>query len=143
MTVISMDSLHTEELREALQKNLRKFRTAAGFSQEELSQLLGMNRATYTYYETGKTRPDLATLVTLAEIFQTTVDGLLGTAAPPKRKRENESPVFNLLKDEKQVICLYRSLPEAQRARWLDLGKGLAREVRGRTPKPAGREKNP
>ena len=41
MTVISMDSLHTEELREALQKNLRKFRTAAGFSQEELLSCWG------------------------------------------------------------------------------------------------------
>ena len=69
MTVISMDSLHTEELREALQKNLRKFRTAAGFSQEELSQLLGMNRATYTYYETGKTTPSVVDLYVLARIY--------------------------------------------------------------------------
>ena len=70
MTVISMDSLHTEELREALQKNLRKFRTAAGFSQEELSQLLGMNRATYTYYETGKTTPSVVDLYRLAQLYR-------------------------------------------------------------------------
>lgn len=69
MTVISMDSLHTEELREALQKNLRKFRTAAGFSQEELSQLLGMNRATYTYYETSKTTPSVVDLYVLARLY--------------------------------------------------------------------------
>ena len=69
MTVISMDSLHTEELREALQKNLQKFRTAAGFSQEELSQLLGMNRATYTYYETGKTTPSVVDLYVLARLY--------------------------------------------------------------------------
>ena len=127
----------------SLPKTLRGIREKFGYTQQQIADVLCIDRSTYSYYETGKTRPDLATLVTLAEIFQTTVDGLLGTAAPPKGKRENESPVFNLLKDEKQVICLYRSLPEAQRARWLDLGKGLAREVRGRTPKPAGREKNP
>ena len=44
-------------LREALRQNLKKFRKEAHFSQEQIAQQLGVNRATYTYYETGKTTP--------------------------------------------------------------------------------------
>ena len=52
-----MKKLHGEMLREALRQNLKKFRKEAHFSQEQIAQQLGVNRATYTYYETGKTTP--------------------------------------------------------------------------------------
>ena len=42
-----------EELRRRLRENLRKFRGEDGYSQEEVAQLLGVSRPTYTYYETG------------------------------------------------------------------------------------------
>ena len=52
-----MKKLHGEMLREALRQNLKKFRKEAHFSQEQIARQLGVNRATYTYYETGKTTP--------------------------------------------------------------------------------------
>ena len=52
-----MKKLHGEMLREALRQNLKKFRKEAHFSQGQIAQQLGVNRATYTYYETGKTTP--------------------------------------------------------------------------------------
>ena len=44
-----MKKLHGEMLREALRQNLKKFRKEAHFSQEQIAQQLGVNRATYTY----------------------------------------------------------------------------------------------
>ena len=41
-----------EAIRKALRENLRKFRTEARYSQQDVAQILGINRATYTYYET-------------------------------------------------------------------------------------------
>ena len=52
-------------LREALRQNLKKFRKEAHFSQEQIAQQLGVNRATYTYYETGKTTPSVEDLYRL------------------------------------------------------------------------------
>ena len=76
----------------SLPKTLRGIREKFGYTQQQIADVLCIDRSTYSYYETGKTRPDLATLVTLAEIFQTTVDGLLGTAAPAERETRKRKP---------------------------------------------------
>ena len=123
MTVISMDSLHTEEPREALQKNLRKFRTAAGFSQEELSQLLGMNRATYTYYETGKTTPSISVLKLLAKIYNVSLMELLMDESEAGQLRDSSRSdsfdhikyIYDLSADERLLVGIFRSAtPEEQ-----------------------------
>ena len=63
------NSHNGENLREALRGNLRQFRTEARYSQAAIANLLGMNRATYTYYETGKTTPSVVDLFTLARLY--------------------------------------------------------------------------
>lgn len=73
--VVIVKNLHNgEKLREALRGNLRKFRTEARYTQEEISKLLGMNRATYTYYETGKTTPSVVDLFALARLYGKTME---------------------------------------------------------------------
>lgn len=56
-------------LREALRQNLKKFRKEAHFSQEQIAQQLGVNRATYTYYETWKTTPSVEDLYLLSQLY--------------------------------------------------------------------------
>ena len=56
-------------LREALRQNLKKFRKEAHFSQEQIAQQLGVNRATYNYYETGKTTPSVEDLYLLSQLY--------------------------------------------------------------------------
>ncbi|MFQ6830021.1 MAG: helix-turn-helix transcriptional regulator [Acutalibacter sp.] len=64
-----MKKLHGEMLREALCQNLKKFRKEAHFSQEQIARQLGVNRATYTYYETGKTTPSVEDLYLLSQLY--------------------------------------------------------------------------
>ncbi len=52
-----------------LEKMLRNVRIACGLSQREVADMLHINRSTYTYYETGKTSPDLETVRKLAILF--------------------------------------------------------------------------
>lgn len=47
----------------AILKDQRKSR---GYSQLQISQYLGINRSTYTYYESGHTSPSIYTLFRLA-----------------------------------------------------------------------------
>jgi len=51
-----------------LEKMLRNVRITCGLSQREVAEMLHINRSTYTYYETGKTSPDIDTLRKLAMI---------------------------------------------------------------------------
>ena len=52
-----------------LAARLRQARLQAGYSQQNIADALNVNRATYTYYETGKTSPDPITLGRIARIF--------------------------------------------------------------------------
>ena len=60
-------------------KNLR---AKYGWSQEKLVEKMGtgIKRETISQYETGKTRPDVETLVAMADAFGVSIDYLLGRA---------------------------------------------------------------
>ena len=49
-------------------ETLRCLRVRAIF-QQNIADILNLNRSTYTYYETGKTTPDVRTLNKIAHIF--------------------------------------------------------------------------
>lgn len=70
---------------------LRAMREDLDWSQTELAQKLGMSQTGYSKYETGENDVPTAILIQLAEIYQTSVDYLLGrTDDPrpyPRRKR--------------------------------------------------------
>lgn len=58
-----------ENLRRIVKRNLRLFRKEKGYTQEEVAAALGMVRSTYTYYETGKTCPNIYALHKLAQLY--------------------------------------------------------------------------
>lgn len=55
--------------KEDLCKMLKAVRLACGYSQSTIATALGVCRSTYSYYELGKTTPDLVTLRDLAAVF--------------------------------------------------------------------------
>lgn len=61
-----------------LGKRLRDLRLKKGLKQLDLADMLGVSRTTYTQYETGRSEPDLATIIKLAQFFGVSVDYLLG-----------------------------------------------------------------
>lgn len=56
---------------------LRYYREKCGYTQQYVADLLNIERSTYTYYETGKTMPDIRTLMTIAKIFGVSYTDLL------------------------------------------------------------------
>lgn len=58
--------------------NIRFFRKANNLTQEELSQQLGGSKNLVSNYENGISTPDIYTLVKLADIFDITLDELVG-----------------------------------------------------------------
>ena len=60
-----------------LAKNIKYLRKKNGISQQELADALDVPRTTLGDYERGKTEPNIATLISLAECFDITLDALL------------------------------------------------------------------
>lgn len=56
---------------------IRERRQARGLSQEELAQRLYVSRVTVSHWETGKTLPDVQSMLLLANLFGTTIDELV------------------------------------------------------------------
>ena len=71
---------------------LRALREDHGWTQTELAQKLNMSQAGYSKYETGENDIPTAIFIQLAEIYQTSVDYLLGLTNErkpyPKKKQK-------------------------------------------------------
>ena len=56
---------------------IRERRQALGLSQEELAQRLYVSRVTVSHWETGKTLPDVQSMLLLANLFGTSIDEMV------------------------------------------------------------------
>ena len=57
---------------------LKELRKKSRLTQQQLSNMLGVQRPTYSRYENNERQPDNETLKKLADIFDVSVDYLLG-----------------------------------------------------------------
>ncbi len=69
-----------------LSKRLREIRLHKKLSQQQVADYIGVCRSTYTYYETGKTEPNLQTIVKLAQMYGVSTDLILTGKKRKKRK---------------------------------------------------------
>lgn len=59
-------------------ENIRFFRKQAGLTQEKLAARFGSRKTLISNYEIGRNTPDIETLWELADIFDITLDELVG-----------------------------------------------------------------
>jgi transcriptional regulator with XRE-family HTH domain len=57
---------------------LRRLRVSKRLSQDQVASLIGVNKATVSYYESDTRQPPYVTLITLATLFKVSTDYLLG-----------------------------------------------------------------
>ena len=79
-----------------LKDNLIMLRNLNGYSQEQISEKIGISRQAYSKWESGATIPDIDKCARLADVYGTTVDSLIRTEAvdgigilPPAPKGKN------------------------------------------------------
>lgn len=117
-----MDSYKTN-----LQKVLRSVRVVSGFSQQQVAEVLRISRSAYTYYEVGKTVPDVQTLRMLADIYHVPVevfifpekyaseDSAKIRVKPRRRAAQELRRVGDLTEEERQCILRLRMRAERER----------------------------
>lgn len=82
---------------------LSELRRDFGYTQEDLSLLLKINRSSISNYEQGINEPSLSTIVKLGNLYNVSIDYLLC--------RTKEKNNFNLLsKDHKELILRFNNL---------------------------------
>ncbi len=58
--------------------NIRYYRKKMGWTQQELARRINVSRPVLTKWENGKSTPDLNALIKLSQVFNSSVDALLG-----------------------------------------------------------------
>ena len=65
-------------MKTSLGKNIKMLRKAYSMTQDELAAQLGGKKSLISNYENGYSVPDIFTLIQLADIFDVTLDELVG-----------------------------------------------------------------
>ncbi|MGG1613486.1 helix-turn-helix domain-containing protein [Paenibacillus phoenicis] len=122
-------------------ERLRKLRASKKLSQQELSDRLGLNRATYARYETGDTQPDIDTLKKLADFFDVSTDYLLGRSDKPRSSEdgvdEKEQAEFEAFINNPEYGLFFKdylSAPEERRREMWEIWRVLRESEKGRKP---------
>ncbi|MEE0963500.1 MAG: helix-turn-helix transcriptional regulator [Ruminococcus bromii] len=102
---------------------IAELRKEKGISQISLSLKLNLSQKMISAYETGKSEPSIATLKKLAELFNTSVDYIIGYS--DIRQPLDKILQTELNNDECILINKYRSLPEKQKNISLGIILGL------------------
>ncbi|WP_018131374.1 helix-turn-helix domain-containing protein [Effusibacillus pohliae] len=85
-------------------------------TQQEVADALGISRARYAHYESGRNEPDLDTLVRLADYYHVSLDYLLGRS--DILKEEKEYYKIRLLKEAREIAELFQQDPDSHKF-WL------------------------
>ena len=112
-----------------------------GLLKEQVADALNIERSTYTYYETGKTHPDLNAIVKIAKIYSVTLDYLLvgdnSRARVASPDAEYHTRVFdipcdtdfmNLNPQEKNLIMYFRLISQEKRDEFMQMIKNESEE---------------
>lgn len=101
---------------------LRELRLRAGYSQQNIADLLNVNRSTYTYYEMGKTSPDPSTLYRISKMLGVPMEFFFGeedssiclsdsepvSSRSPKKIGENPRRIGELSSGERKIVGYLR-----------------------------------
>lgn len=115
------------EVMNILSSTLKILRENNGYTQQQVAEALNIDRSTYTYYEIGKTTPDINTIIKLAKIFNVSYSDLLSEEARYLDAAFSDVDIssldfiyndsyickytYELTKEEKKIIAIFRALP--------------------------------
>lgn len=89
---------------------IRELRKNKGWSSNDLAEILGVSQPTITRWENGSAIPDVNTLKKLSEIFNITVDDLIGD-----KNSELKITIDDFLSDNLEFSYKNKSLNEKQK----------------------------
>lgn len=93
-------------------ERLKFLREQQHLLQKDIAQQIGIDRTTYTKYETGSSDPGLDVLVKLADMFDVTTDYLLERTDRPHPPRSEAT----LSSDEEDFLVAYRAASSDDKA---------------------------
>ena len=86
-----------------ISERLKQARTVSGMTQEQVAENIMVSRVTLSHWENGKTLPDIASLISLSDLYQIILDELL--KGDPKMTEKVKKDAKDL-KSNKRLILI-------------------------------------
>lgn len=83
---------------------LVELRKRRGLSQQEISDKLDVSRGTYSLWETNKRRPELDSLIAIADFYGVSVDYILGRDAHTAAASRFDDPMIDLSEEARKSV---------------------------------------
>lgn len=84
-----------------INERLKEMRLNAGMSQEELASKLNVSRQSVSKWETGDSLPDILKLKQLSQLYDVSIDYIVGNKDFDKKVERQETSKQNLLKKQR------------------------------------------
>ena len=116
-----------------LKDNLKKSRTAKGYTQDDVAEFLNVKRQTYSAYERGVSVPDAHTLNKLSEYFGVSASDLLGEIKAPQAELSEKDEFWELRREmaERSEMKTLFSLAKGATKEDLEFANDLLKRLRG------------
>lgn len=107
---------------------LKACRKKANMTQAQFAKTIGIKRSAYAYYESGRTRPKIETLRTIAKVYGIDVNALISNKDSDLLNQEQEKKIdfdikdfndtfYDLSENEKAIIMKLRIMNREKRAK--------------------------
>lgn len=93
-----------------LGKQIRRYRTEASLSQDELADKIFVSRQTISNWENNKNYPDIKSLVLMSEVFQVSLDNLIKGDLERMKKEIDTQEYAKFQKDSTIFTVLFIAL---------------------------------
>lgn len=103
-------------------RKLTELRNKKGMTQVQAAKKLKMPRSTYSNYELDKREPDFGTAEKIANLFDITVDELLGRESKERVPIE-ETEIERIIRETNEVLKKAKNVEQAQLM--LDLARNV------------------
>lgn len=111
-----------------ISETIKKLRILNKLTQKQVAEVLSIDRSTYAYYESGRTKPDITALVKLSRLYGISIDYLLNSGVSKDSRMLHDSKemknseclkstdkLTKLQDDEKKIVMFYRVCKDKDR----------------------------
>ena len=108
-------------------KNLLKYRHMCNYTQQQIADMLNLNRTTYTKYETGVSEPSFEILLKIMSIYGVDANAILGDNDVTAHMSDFSSNIkMNTLSaEERELVGIYRMLSMDEKKSVMDKAREL------------------
>ncbi len=112
-----------------MKTNIKQARERAKKQQQECADAVGITLRAWQGYEQGIREPKFETLCKIADMFNVTLDYLLGRDTGEPEPLDSLAGQFNMTALEKKIVEGYLELPEDMRDNLMEFLEKAVREV--------------